>query len=178
MELSNGITGSARIFLVGFMGSGKTHWGRIWAKETGLKFFDLDEVIESAAQMTISEIFEAKGEKAFREMERSHLQDFGNQEHFILACGGGTPCFLDNLTWMKSVGTVLYLKASPEVIRKNVLDERHKRPLIKEIDSRGLLPFIQGKLKEREAFYLGADKVLEVENLDGQSLTVLMEKTE
>jgi shikimate kinase len=178
MQLSKGIPGPTRIFLVGFMGSGKTHWGRIWAKETGLKFFDLDEVIESETQMTITEIFEAKGESAFREMERYRLQEFGKQDHFILACGGGTPCFLDNLTWMKSVGTVLYLKALPEVIRKNVLDERHKRPLIKEIDSKGLLPFIQEKLKEREAFYLGADRVIEVETLDGQSLTALMEETE
>ncbi|MDE3213561.1 MAG: shikimate kinase [Bacteroidota bacterium] len=165
MEETNLYLKPVRIFLVGFMGSGKTHWGKIWAAATGLNFFDLDEVIEAETQQTISELFEKQGEAAFRELEKSQLREFAQKKDFVLACGGGTPCYGDNLEWMKSVGTVLYLKASPEVIIRQLRGERQKRPLIREVRQEELATFIGHKLAEREPYYSKADRTLDVSTL-------------
>ena len=132
-----------KIFLVGFMGSGKSHWGKIWAKRENLSFFDLDTRIEKAFRMKITDIFERKGEDKFRELERYHLRKFENKKNFLLACGGGTPCFSDNLDWMKSQGKVFYLKAEPEYILDKVINETEQRPVLKKINPAELLFFIQ-----------------------------------
>lgn len=168
------ITLPLKIFLVGFMGSGKTHWGKIWASKNHLNFFDLDSKIERAFKMTITEIFEKKGEEKFRELERYHLRKFQTKKNFLLSCGGGTPCFSDNLEWMKSQGKVFYLKASPEVILEQVMHETEKRPIIKNVNASELLFFIQKKLAEREPFYSQADFILNVEELNEDSLSVLL----
>jgi shikimate kinase len=155
------------------MGSGKSHWGHIWAREEGFAFYDLDTEIEKAFEMSVEEIFEKHGEDKFREMERYHLRKFESPKKFLVACGGGTPCFFDNLEWMKQHGSVIYLKASPEYILERVMDETQKRPLIKRINPSELLFFIEQKLKEREPVYLQADHVWEVASLNKDSLSHL-----
>lgn len=170
MEGTTKRPGRNRIFLVGFMGSGKTHWGKIWAEVTGLDFYDLDEEIESKAGMSVSAIFETHGEGNFRELEKTELREFEKKENFILACGGGTPCFSDNLAWMKSAGRVLYLKAAAETIASHLKEERQKRPLISQVPDGGLLAFIGEKLRERESYYNQADQILEVSQLGPGSL--------
>lgn len=155
------------------MGSGKSHWGRIWALKNGYTFYDLDTQIENVFKMTVEEIFKEHGEEKFREMERLHLHKFQTKKNYLLSCGGGTPCFFDNLQFMKSQGKVVYLKASPEYILERVMDETLKRPLLKEVNQSELLFFIQKKLKEREPVYLKADYVLEVEQLSDLSLSSL-----
>ena len=162
-----------KIFLVGFMGSGKSHWGKIWAKRENLSFFDLDTKIEKAFRMKITDIFERKGEDKFRELERYHLRKFENKKNFLLACGGGTPCFSDNLDWMKSEGKVFYLKAEPEYILDKVINETEQRPVLKKINPAELLFFIQKKLIEREPFYSQADFILNVEDLNENSLSAI-----
>ena len=116
------------------MGSGKTYWGKIWAVKSNITFFDLDARIEKAFGMSITEIFEKKGEEKFRELERYHLRKFENKKNFLLACGGGTPCFSDNMEWMKAQGKVFYLKAEPEILLKQVMRETEKRPVIKKVN--------------------------------------------
>jgi shikimate kinase len=165
-----------KFFLIGFMGSGKSHWGRIWASKTGLTFFDLDTRIEKAFRMKISDIFEKKGEEKFRELERYHLRKFEHKKNFLLACGGGTPCFSDNMEWMKQTGLVFYLKAKPEFILKNVMHETDQRPVLKKINPSELLFFIQKKLKEREPYYSKADFILNAEDLNDDSISVLLHK--
>ncbi len=160
-----------RIFLIGFMGSGKSHWGSIWAGKTGIPFFDLDTRIEKAAGTKITEIFEEKGEEKFRELERYHLRKFERKKNFLLACGGGTPCFSDNMQWMKSEGTVFYLKASPEIIVRQLTHETEHRPVIRNVKPLELLTFIQHKLLEREPYYSQADYILNVDALDENSLS-------
>lgn len=162
------------IFLIGFMGSGKTHWGRIWAKNEALTFYDLDVQIEKAFKMSIADIFEKKSEEKFRELERYHLRMFENKKNFLLACGGGTPCFSDNMEWMKSQGKVFYLKAPPEVLLQQVIHETEKRPVIKKVNPSELLFFIEKKLKEREPYYSQADFILNVEELNENSLSHLL----
>jgi len=158
------------------MGSGKSHWGHIWARNLGYTFFDLDLEIEKAFKMQVEEIFEKHGEEKFRELERYHLKRFENKKEVLLSCGGGTPCFFDNLQWMKQQGEIIYLKASPEYILDRVMDETSKRPLLKEVNTSELLFFIEKKLKEREPVYLKADHVLEVEKLKEDSLNFLQKK--
>jgi shikimate kinase len=162
------------------MGSGKSYWGHIWALEHGYTFYDLDTEIEKAFEMRVEEIFEKHGEEKFRELERYHLRKFEKKKKYLLSCGGGTPCFFDNLDWMKQHGEIIYLKASPEYILARVMDETSKRPLLKEVNPAELLFFIQKKLKEREPVYLKADYILEVEELQNDSLNFLKEnnKTE
>ncbi|MEP7253124.1 MAG: shikimate kinase [Ginsengibacter sp.] len=163
-----------KFFLIGFMGSGKSHWGKIWSAKTKLPFYDLDHRIEKAFKITIAEIFEIKGEEKFRELERYHLRKFSRKKRYLLACGGGTPCFSDNLQWMKSEGTVIYLKASPELIVQRLTHETAHRPVIKNVKPSELLSFIKNKLTEREPFYLQADHVLNVEEFDEHTLSVFL----
>jgi shikimate kinase len=157
------------------MGSGKSHWGHIWALEHGYTFYDLDTEIEKAFELSVEEIFEKHGEEKFRELERYHLRKFEKKKKYLLSCGGGTPCFFDNLEWMKEHGEIIYLKASPEYILDRVMDETTKRPLLKEVNPAELLFFIQKKLKEREPVYLKANHILEVEKLQNDSLNFLKE---
>lgn len=155
------------------MGSGKSHWGEIWASKYGFSFCDLDAEIEKEFGMTIELIFEKYGEEKFREVEKDRLQKFENKKNFLIACGGGAPCFFDNLEWMQKNGTIIYLKATPEYILSRIIDETSKRPLLKEVNTSELLFFIQKKLEEREPVYLKANYILDVENLNDDSLNFL-----
>ena len=166
------------IFLIGFMGSGKSHWGNTWALEEGYSFYDLDTEIEKVFELSVEQIFEKHGEEKFREMERYHLRKFENSRKSVVACGGGAPCFFDNMDWMKKHGTVIYLKATPDYILERVMDETEKRPLLKKVNKSELLFFIQQKLKEREPVYLKADYILEVGKLQKDSLEFLKKPNE
>lgn len=154
-----------KIFLIGFMGSGKTFWGREWSKKYKLSFFDLDEIIETAEKKSIASIFEEEGEDFFRKIETVALKTFSQKDNCIIACGGGTPCFADNIQWMNENGKTVYLAASPQYIYDRVMNEQGKRPLVKNLNHAELLFFIEQKLKEREPFYNQAAVILPVEGM-------------
>ena len=155
-----------KIFLIGFMGSGKTHWGEIWAQRSDMDFFDLDALIVAKEQRTVDAIFAEKGETFFREKESDTLKTLAEKNNCIIACGGGTPCFHDNMQWMNDNGTTVYLQASPEQIMERVKNEKHKRPLLKKRDDDEILLFVTQKIKEREPFYSQAHIILPVEELN------------
>ena len=157
------------------MGSGKSHWGRIWANKTHLHFYDLDEKMEQVFKMSITDLFEKYGEAKFRELERDHLRKFENKNNYIVACGGGTPCFFDNIQWMKEQATVIYLNANAELIVKRVTNEKEHRPVIKNISASALLPFVQQKIVEREPYYLQASIIVNAEDLNEDSLINLFQ---
>ena len=163
----------AKIFLIGFMGSGKSHWGKLWAQQTGMDFYDLDEIIETKQGKTIAAIFEKEGEPFFRELETEALLGFTGKDRCIVACGGGAPCFNDNMEWMNENGTTVYLSATPQFIFNHVIEEKAKRPLIKKLNEAELLFFIEQKLKEREPFYTQATFTLPADELDENSLATL-----
>jgi shikimate kinase len=142
-----------RIFLVGFMGSGKSHWGKIWAGITSLSFIDLDAIIEQEEKLSIDDIFSLKGEAYFRKIEEIAISKIENIDNCIVACGGGTPCYGSNMMKMNQLGSTVYLKATPDLILNNLSAEIHKRPLLKNIDQTELRGFVSKKLKERAAFY-------------------------
>ena len=155
-----------KIFLIGFMGSGKTHWGSIWAKKHSLPFFDLDGVIVEQEKKEIADIFEINGEDYFREKETVVLKAFGQVNTGIIACGGGTPCHHDNMKWMNEHGTTVYLQSTSHDIFDRVLEEQDSRPLIKKLNKAELHFFIEQKLKERKPFYEMADIILNSKKLD------------
>src|SRR5882757_5624329 len=102
-----------RIFLVGYMGSGKSLMGAALAKELGLQFFDLDKAIETKSGKDINSIFSSDGEKIFRDLEKQVLNELLEEDDFVMACGGGTPCYFDNMDKMNEAGVTLYLKMEP-----------------------------------------------------------------
>ncbi|MGC4103108.1 shikimate kinase [Ferruginibacter sp.] len=160
------------IFLIGFMGSGKTHWGKLWAAEKGMEFFDLDEMIEQEEQRTIAAIFEQKGEAYFRDKETSTLKTFAVKNNCIIACGGGAACFNNNMQWMNEHGITVYLSATAPDILKRVLqeNEQEKRPVIKNIPPDKLLDFIENKLQEREMYYRQSKIILPVNDITTASI--------
>ncbi len=151
------------------MGSGKTYWGKQWAAHLQYNFIDLDNRIIEAENASVSRIFEKKGEPYFRNLEAALLRGLKEPET-IVACGGGTSVFENNLEWMNENGITIYLKAPAQYLLNNIKKEPGQRPLIKETNEAELLFFIQQKLKERDRFYGQAKYTLEVEELNLNSL--------
>jgi len=143
----------APVFLVGFMGSGKTTLGRKLAAKLHLTFCDLDEEIVAIAGMPISNIVEQYGMAHFRELERQTLHGL-QLNGKLVATGGGCPCFFNNMDYMLQTGTVVYLKATPEFLQSRLLQTNlNERPLLKDLDKEGLLNYITQTLAERALFY-------------------------
>ncbi|MGB3800492.1 MAG: shikimate kinase [Lewinella sp.] len=140
-----------RVFLTGFMGSGKSFVGRRLAASRGLPFIDLDDCLEQTAGMTIAEIFEKHGEAHFRKLETEILLGFDRLPMFVMATGGGTPCFHDNMDWMNRHGATVFLDPDETIIERRLKNERSKRPLLHgDID---LIELIRRKLKDRRPCY-------------------------
>ena len=154
-----------RIFLIGYMGVGKTTLGKALADRTGLSFIDLDLFIEGRYRKTIRQIFEAEGEEAFREIERKALHEVAEFEDIVLSTGGGTPCFFDNMTYMNRVGTTVYLKASPEALTERISLCKHSRPAVRHLDGEALAAFVRDALTRRTPFYERAHLTFDVERL-------------
>jgi shikimate kinase len=142
-----------KIFLIGFMGSGKSVSGRKLASNLGLSFADLDTLIEQNYKMSIPGIFSQFDETVFRKLETKVLNEFVEGDDFVLSCGGGTPCFNNNMELIKKSGISIYIKLSPKALADRLLKSKTKRPLIKNIEPEQLVPKIEEMLCYREAFY-------------------------
>jgi shikimate kinase len=165
-----------RVFLVGFMGSGKSYWGRRWAEQMGFDFIDLDEVIEAKLGKTVSDIFEQEGEEHFRQTESDELRRLAGRENMIISCGGGTPCFHGNMDWMNASGITVYLSSTPKLLFDNIMQDSVRRPLVKDINDAEILYFVEKKLKERAPFYEKASITLPVTTLNDQSLEQILNR--
>lgn len=154
-----------RIFLIGFMGSGKTHWAKILADRLQLPLYDLDLEIVQKEQRSIPDIFGTSGEEYFRVKERDVLEKLIEQNaSMVLSCGGGTPCFLNNIELMKKYGTVVWLNTHVDVLLQRLLREKAQRPLLKNVDNNDLKSYIIRKLNERRMYYQQADVTIDNEN--------------
>ncbi|MCB9305499.1 MAG: shikimate kinase [Lewinellaceae bacterium] len=149
-----------RIFLIGFMGSGKTRWGRVVADTLHYPYLDLDEEIEGGERRSVSDIFETDGESGFRKLEQQYLHRMIARPNALISTGGGTPCFFDNMAWMKQHGITIYLKCPPAVLFFRLKNDK-PRPLLKGLDDDGLMDFIEARMIEREPVYLQADHIVE-----------------
>lgn len=142
------------IYLLGFMGSGKSHWGKAMAHELGAPFLDLDAFIEEKEASSIRTIFEQKGEAYFRMVEATCLRETAKlEEPTIIALGGGTPCFHDNMTWLKNRGTSIFLDPPLAVLIQQLEKGMAHRPLLLGMDKEALKEFISQKMTERRPFY-------------------------
>lgn len=155
-----------RIILIGYMGAGKTTVGRQLAKALNVPFYDLDWYVEERYHRRIPQIFAEEGEEGFRELERRMLHEVAEFENIILSCGGGTPCFFDNMEYMNSLAETVYLKASPEVLAKHLRMGRTERPLIKGKSPEELEAYISESLESREPYYTKAKHTLDVSLMD------------
>ena len=154
-----------KIFLLGFMGTGKTYWGRLWAAQQNLHFFDLDTEIEKHTGLTIPQIFEQHGEAYFREQERESLHSFEKKDEFILSAGGGTPCFYNNMQWMNENGLTIYLDTPLALLKERLIKEKMHRPLIKQLDEQGIEHFIETSIRKRKEYYSRAHIILSTESI-------------
>lgn len=161
-----------KIFLIGFMGVGKSHWGTRLGTQLGHGFIDLDErIIEGAGGRSIQEIFAQEGEEAFRSMEADTLRSIiGNTNRFVMACGGGTPCFLKNLEVMKAAGLVIWLRADAAELLPRLLQGKASRPLIRGLDEAQLESYIIRKLGDRNIFYQQAHRSVREADLSDENL--------
>ena len=148
------------------MGAGKTTVGKALSKQMGLPFYDLDWYIESRMHKTVPQIFAERGEEGFRLIERNMLHEVAEFENVIISCGGGTPCFFDNMDYMNGPGDVIYLKASPEVLYKHLLMGKTERPLLKNKTPEQLNCLMKEQLKIREPYFSKAKYVHDVSLMD------------
>ena len=155
-----------RIFLTGYMGSGKTTLGRALATEMGIPFIDLDHYIEKRYCKTIAQLFAEKGETGFRDIERRMLHEVGEFEDVIISTGGGTPCFFDNIEYMNAQGTTVYLDVPVERLFIRLCIARNKRPLIKDKNDDELKAFIVEQLEKRAPHYRKAQNTFRADKLE------------
>jgi shikimate kinase len=148
------------IFLIGFMGSGKTSIGKKLAKKMKYAFLDLDQEIEKQENLSISEIFEIHGEDYFRVLEKKVLVDLTQLSNTVVSCGGGTPCHYNNIELINNAGISIYLQLSPEALHSRLKSAKTQRPLLKNKEEKELLVYIKSKLDERQSCYLKSKIVI------------------
>lgn len=157
-----------RIFLIGYMGAGKTTLGRALAKELGVEFIDLDSYIENRMHKSIAQIFAEKGEEEFRNIERRMLHEAGEFENVVISTGGGTPCFFDNIEYMNSQGATVFLDVPVERLFIRLSIARKKRPLIMNKSDEELRSFIAEQLDKRMPHYSKASQKFEADKLEDE----------
>lgn len=157
------------IFLIGYMGCGKSTMGRAVSALTGVPFIDLDNYIEQRFHLTVKEIFAQRGEDGFRDVERRMLQEVADFEDVIVACGGGAPCFFDNMEYMNTHGTTVFLNTPIDRLHSRLMRGRHKRPLIADKDDEELMTFIKEALAKRMDHYSKAQITFSSERLENKS---------
>jgi len=158
------------LFLLGFMGAGKTYLGQQLAEQQGLPFYDLDQMIENQWGKSISDLFEQTGEAAFRQLEADALRRLVLLPVGIVAVGGGTPCFSDNMAWMNAQGLTVYLKMSVPVLLARLKPETAQRPLLKGRVGDALETFVHQLLATRSVYYEQAALIVSGDNLLEQIL--------
>lgn len=154
------------VIFLGYMGAGKTTVGKAFAQDTGRRFYDLDWYIESRMHRTVKQIFDESGEDGFRSIERNMLHEVAEFENVVVSCGGGTPCFFDNIDYMNSRAETVYLKASPEVLFEHLKMGRSVRPLLLGKTPDEVKTFVKEQLELREPFYAKAMHTFDVSLLD------------
>lgn len=154
-----------KVFLLGYMASGKTTAAKKLAKQLGVTFVDLDREIAKAAGMSIPEIFKTKGEKGFRKLEQAELRKWLVQDNYVMATGGGTPCFFESMDEMNAAGTTIYLQMTPKAVVNRVLESKQERPILKGLSEEKMLKKVAFQLEKREPFYARAQWTVNGVNL-------------
>lgn len=152
------------------MGAGKTYLGRQLAEKLDFAFVDLDELIVERAEKSIPDIFAEEGEAAFRALELGCLRSLGESEEMVIACGGGTPCYFDNMDWMLENGTTIFLDTAVDLLYQRLKPEIEKRPLLADKSEDELVLYLEEKIEERLPFYSKASLIIKQENTSSDVL--------
>lgn len=155
-----------RIFLIGYMGAGKTTLGKAFARSMGLTFIDLDWYIEERFHKTVRQIFAERSEEGFRELEKRMLHEVADFEDVVIATGGGTPCFFDNVEYMNQKGETVFLDVSQEVLFRRLKVAKQQRPLLVQKKDEELKAFIADALGKRLPHYSKAKHVFRADELE------------
>ena len=164
-----------KIFLIGYMGCGKSRWGKIVAEHYDFRFIDLDTLIEEREGLTIPEIFEKHQETGFRKREHDALKSISNEENCIVATGGGAPCFNYNMEEMNCSGHTLFIECSPQLLQKRITESDTERPLVKNFSQDELLNYITRHLNNRMPFYEQSHYKLVSGNLELKDFIVILD---
>jgi len=164
-----------RIYLVSYMGSGKSTLGRKLAQVNGCHFIDLDKYIEERHCQTVPQIFAKEGETAFREKERNALLEVSEFSNVVVATGGGAPCFFDNMTLMNHTGITIFLDIAPGILAQRLLKSKTDRPLIRGKSPEELQRFIAENLDRRRPFYEQARIKIDREDIAPEEILRLIE---
>lgn len=154
-----------RIFLIGYMGCGKSTLGKRLARKLSLSFIDLDAHIQSNYRKTIAELFDEKGEEGFRRIEHQALLEVADFEDVLVSTGGGAPCFFDNMEVMNRAGVTVYIKAEPEELAARLRASKTVRPILSKKKPEELIPFIREHLAERERYYNKAQIIFPTDHM-------------
>lgn len=163
-----------KIYLVGFMGSGKTVYGERLAKQLKWHSYDLDQMVEEGAGSSIAELFRSQGESYFRKLEKEALKRTAELDNAVIATGGGAPTYEDNMQWMNENGETIYLKLLPDKLLKRLKKEQDKRPLIQGMKENDLQQVIHEKLKARTFYYLQAHRIIDPLDVQPKELSKLI----
>ncbi len=157
-----------KIFLTGYMGSGKSTVGKRLSNVTGVEFLDLDVLFEEQENMSISEYFKLFGEEEFRKKESKLLRSFDINRDMIISTGGGTPCYYENMKWMNNNGHTIYLRMPPRALYSRLIHAKKARPLLdNQPDPES---FIITHLQERERYYLQSKEIINGLSVDISAL--------
>ncbi|MFZ9171646.1 MAG: shikimate kinase [Sediminibacterium sp.] len=165
-----------KIFLVGLMGSGKSYWTKQLAKKYKTGGYDLDYLIEVKEEKTIAEIFTEDGEDYFRKVESTVLKWFAEKKTYVLATGGGAPCFFDNMAWMNKQGITIWLDEPLTAIAARLAPEKAHRPLIAKLSDSELIAFLEKQRKDRLPFYSEAQIHLQDPSITSDSFKKVLAK--
>lgn len=154
------------IFLTGMPGSGKTTLGRVMAKMLERDFIDLDQYIQGRFCCSVSDLFARRGEDGFRKIEYNMLHEVGEMEDVLVACGGGTPCFFDNMDYMLGCGTVFHLQADKARLQQRLCRRRAHRPAVAGKSDEQIAEYIDALLQVREPIYMRAHFTIESSELE------------
>lgn len=162
------------IFLIGFMGAGKSTLGKKLAKAIGYRFIDSDKEISTQEGLTISDLFDTKGEAYFRQLEKEFIEQLDSNENYIVATGGGLPIYNDLMNKLNEKGITVYLQVKPSTLLLRLIEGQKKRPLIENLNEDKLKAFIAEKLMERESTYLKAQLIVDEPNQKIEQLIHLL----
>jgi shikimate kinase len=162
------------IVFIGFSGAGKSTIGKKFAQRINYNFVDLDRYFEKKYRSSILNFFQTNGEEKFRRLEHELLKEVLQQSRCVVACGGGTPCFYNNMELINLHATSIYIELPPTSLHQRLLHFKENRPLIKELTSDELLQYINVTLEEREPFYKKANFTVNGEKIEISTLVKLI----
>lgn len=165
-----------RIILIGFMSSGKSTIGKVLAESLNFNFYDVDDIFEARYKITIKDFFEKYGEPKFRELEHILLKQILLEDNCVISCGGGTPCFYDNIKLINNSGVSIYLKMPPNKLLERLMKTKKKRPLIIELSNERLEEYIYENLNKREPYYNQAQISIDVNNIAPKNFVFHLKK--